>query len=782
VTRALALAAALAAGQALLVAPAWAGPDTRLSLSGAPVRFTLPAHSFTTRYYVDIPDSGVGTGGLSILTNGQGSDDIDLLVRYGDPFPESYYGGVTADTMLLFRSAHYRSISSGSVEQILITPSGYYPLRAGRWYVAVLNSSSHPAPVSLEANAVASTDNAGIRIDFDRSGTDCDTAPWNDSTPATPIGGNGGTTVGQQRRNALLHAAELLADELRPPVEITVRACWKALGGTSTRAVLANAAPTYVLLDEYDSPMPWLPLKHTWYAIAAASRLGGASPCSLVGGSCNQADVVATFNSDIGSSTVLGGADFYYGLTPGASPSDAADFVSIAMHELTHGLGFLGLVNTDPDAGALGARFSASGSGGYDGPGYDDAFSVHAAIVDADGADYAPFLAPEIGDAERADALVSVDGLRWLGQEAVQSPANHRTGTPPENFPLLYAPCGDPNGNGPCGTEPGSTLSHTNQSGELMNAIYVEAARSLGLARPMLDAIGWSNAATPAPPTYTQPIPSNWYDPDHSGHGFDLRKLARDPALGDVYYVAFYTFDRNGDPDFYVSVGTILDGVFVSGPDDRGRTLQHPVYDPTLRRVVSDPNSGGSLTLDFNQAANAPACRGRDRGAHDQLTVMSWTIDGESGQWCMQPIVALEQHPAPDFNGLYYGGSSDSGWGISVLQTDRSPERPYLNAIVYYPGADNRIRWAIGEADAFASGDAFALYSPHGYCRTCAKVPVTTQAAGTMALGLTLPQSEGTTPSGANRLTIDLRYPGDAASFRRDDVPLSLESLVDPPD
>src|SRR5437763_8036315 len=61
---------------------------------------------------------------------------------------------------------------------------------------------------------------------------------FNDTTPATPIGGNSGTTLGEQRLIAFRFAANVWGATLSSNVTITVRATWEALTCTSTTAVL----------------------------------------------------------------------------------------------------------------------------------------------------------------------------------------------------------------------------------------------------------------------------------------------------------------------------------------------------------------------------------------------------------------------------------------------------------------------------------------------------------------------------------------------------------------
>src|SRR4029434_7420588 len=64
---------------------------------------------------------------------------------------------------------------------------------------------------------------------------------FNDPTPVAPIGGNPGTTLGQQRLNAFQFAANIWGATLTSNVTITVKADWIALSCTPTTATLGSA-------------------------------------------------------------------------------------------------------------------------------------------------------------------------------------------------------------------------------------------------------------------------------------------------------------------------------------------------------------------------------------------------------------------------------------------------------------------------------------------------------------------------------------------------------------
>lgn len=797
---------------------------------------SLPKGNYFSNYYIDVP---AGMRQLSVNLNATGGD-VDMFVRLGSPFPAQSSGASypTVSYDLLSRYGEYHSISSTSNESVVILPSDKVPLQAGRWYIALINGGSATANGTLTATYSSTTPVGNIVLDFNSSHTDpkdatndCDISYWTDTTAATPVGNNTGTTLGQQRKNALAYAANELVTQLGIPNAVTVQACGAHLGGDSKSATLAHAGATSFFYDEPQYPSPPLPQKYTWYPSTAATRLNGSSLCGFAGGPCDTTsndEIEAVFNMDIGSSSVLGGENFYLGFDPNQKPARDVDFISIAMHEMTHGLGFLGLVNTDSTQGPLGAKAgiivdasgtSASisyGTGLTDGP-FDDIFDDSVAIVN--GSTYSPFTGYEVNganDVARAAAMVSgaeitsagtyvpgligsancgaayngyCTGLRWSDATAAGAAGINinAANTAPSNFPSLYAPC-DETKTTTCAMQNGSTLSHTVQSGDMMNAYYSnQNLRSMGLAVPMLGPIGWSNA-TAATPTWGQPIPNNWYDVSHSGHGFDFQFLGHDPVNGDIYLLTFYTYDSNGIPEWYQGAGYIVDGVFLPFIQSaNGSTLLRIQYASNAPgQLGGTANAGyyGSVVVDFNQAANSPECRNVDRSQASQLAVMYWTIgtdvsnpaNDQSASWCMQPIVALSSHAIPDYNGHWYAGTADSGWGFELLDVSTGSASPTVIIYMYYPGPNNQPTWAAASGTLVNNSVTMQVVQiANGYCRTCTPPAGGAQPGapiGSMTLKLN-PIVTGQHPTGT--ATFQLAYPG-GGSFARNDTGIQMLS------
>lgn len=173
----------------------------------------------------------------------------------------------------------------------------------------------------------------------------------NDPSPRAPVGGNPGTTLGAQRKFVFQYAADAWGARLGGTVPVVVSATFEALGGTSNSAILGSARPTSLERD-----FPQSPKVQTWYVAALTNQLTGSDRNDLIPGSCFDdlvegkcPEIFTRFNSDVDGSQVLGNIGFYYGLD-GNGGSDI-DFLSVALHEIGHGLGLISLV--DPATGKI---------------------------------------------------------------------------------------------------------------------------------------------------------------------------------------------------------------------------------------------------------------------------------------------------------------------------------------------------------------------------------------------------------------------------------------------
>jgi hypothetical protein len=156
---------------------------------------------------------------------------------------------------------------------------------------------------------------------------------FDDPTPALPVGGNTGATLGAQRLNAFTHAAQIWGSKLTSDVEIRILASFEPLACDATSAVLGSAGSTGSFANFTGAAAPKL-----WYPSALANKLAGHR---LVPGS---SDIRARFNSEIGKPTCFAGGGWYLGLD-GNETTGTTDLVAVLLHEFAHGLGFASFVN-----------------------------------------------------------------------------------------------------------------------------------------------------------------------------------------------------------------------------------------------------------------------------------------------------------------------------------------------------------------------------------------------------------------------------------------------------
>jgi hypothetical protein len=162
---------------------------------------------------------------------------------------------------------------------------------------------------------------------------------FNDPTPAAPVGGNPGTTLGQQRLNVFAFAASIWAAKLDSNVEIRVRAAFNPLA-----AGVLGSAGTVTFIRDFPGPFgnyPGSEFPATWYFVALANKRVGfdITPDPSPAG----ADINAQFNSNF---------VFYLGFDN--NEGTLVDLLPVVLHEIGHGLNFANAVNEATGANLLG--------------------------------------------------------------------------------------------------------------------------------------------------------------------------------------------------------------------------------------------------------------------------------------------------------------------------------------------------------------------------------------------------------------------------------------------
>jgi MYXO-CTERM domain-containing protein len=230
-------------------------------------------------------------------------------------------------------------------------------------------------------SAVVAARPAHAAATFELVVTDEPGVGFNDMTPATPIGGNMGTTVGEQRRIAFQHALDIWGKALDSPIPIIVSASFGPLECTATNATLGQAGPASM---QYELPGQQPDIL---FPEALADRIAGVDITP------GMPDIEAEFNGSLPQ--CFAGLDWYYGLDAKA-PDALADLIMTVLHEVGHGLGFLSTVVEE--------------TGELLNPGLVDPFTTKV----TDAASGMPW--DMMTDAARLTALGTARGLVWNGQ------------------------------------------------------------------------------------------------------------------------------------------------------------------------------------------------------------------------------------------------------------------------------------------------------------------------------------------------------------------------------
>jgi FG-GAP-like repeat/Viral BACON domain len=281
---------------------------------------------------------------------------------------------------------------------------------------------------------------------------------FNDPTPVAPVGGNLGTTLGAQRLIAFQRAAGIWGALLSSAVTIRVSATFDPLACNATSAILGSAGPLTAFRD-FGGAL----VGSTWYPSALANALHGTD---LDGSN----DINAQFNSALGTTCAFP-RGWYYGLDGNAGGN--IDFVTVLLHELGHGLGFITLVNLTSGAKALGLN---------------DAFMLNLENHGASPSDY-----PSMTDAQRVAASTNTGNLHWVGAH-VRAASGVLVAGKVGDHVRMFAP--NPQ-------QPGSSVAHWDTAlapDQLMEPMYtVPLDPTLELA--LFQDIGWTLLQVSGTPT-----------------------------------------------------------------------------------------------------------------------------------------------------------------------------------------------------------------------------------------------------------------------------------------
>lgn len=291
---------------------------------------------------------------------------------------------------------------------------------------------------------------------------------FNDPTAASPVGGNSGTTLGEQRLIAFQAAADTWGAIIESEVEIFVQASFDPLDCDAGGAVLGAAGAIQIV-----SNFPNAPLADTWYHIALANALAGQD---LIPGPTDSSadDIIAFFNSDIdNNNNCLSGINWYLGLDH--NPGNDIDLLVVLLHEFAHGLGFSSFVDET--------------TGREIGPPFRPDVYGHSTLDLSTGLHW-----DEMSNGQRKSSAVNDGNVVWDGAN-VTAEVGLLSGGTNGGFAQLYAP--NP-------VEPGSSISHWDPAAspnQLMEPFINDGLDSDFddyLSDELMVDVGWTRVAQPA--------------------------------------------------------------------------------------------------------------------------------------------------------------------------------------------------------------------------------------------------------------------------------------------
>lgn len=294
---------------------------------------------------------------------------------------------------------------------------------------------------------------------------------FNDTTAATPVGGNNGMTVGEQRLIAFQTAASIWGASLSSSSTIVIRATWEPLTCTTTTGTLGSAGNNGNIWRDFTGSVPG-----HWYGNALASALSGVDR----NGPAHELN--ARFNINLGTPGCLQNLHWYYGLD-GNETSTGVDLVAVLLHEFAHGLGFQTFTSSST------GQQAGSQAGGFFPSIYDRFLFDHTTNK----------AWPEMTDAERVASAINTNNLVWNGPQVTADSGLLAAGKDAHGHLLMFAP--NP-------VQSGSSVSHCDSSATPNQLMEPNISRSLShgvappedLTLPLFKDIGWPTGTPPQPP------------------------------------------------------------------------------------------------------------------------------------------------------------------------------------------------------------------------------------------------------------------------------------------
>ncbi|MEQ1832789.1 MAG: PA domain-containing protein [Candidatus Eisenbacteria bacterium] len=395
---------------------------------------------------------------------------------------------------------------------------------------------------------------------------------FNDPTPAVPVGGNPGVTVGQQRLFCFQQAANIWGSTLTSAVPIDIQAAFNPLTCTATSAVLGSAGPRFIDIND-----PSFEFQGYWYHEALANKQAGIDLVPPFG-TDNGSEINAQFNSNIGNVGCLTGSGWYYGFDH--NEGTKIDLLAVLLHEFGHGLGF-----STVTSGTSGNYFNGppSAPAVYDKFLFDETTSLHW---------------DQNTPAQRVASAINTNFLTWDGASVTSSASTFLAQAPEVAVPFV----------------PGTLAMNNSAFGAPFTAVGVT-----GQAVVVVDALAPTGDGCDVPFANAAALAGNIAVIDRGVCGFTVKvKNAQDAgAIGVILVnnVAGTVSPGGADPTITIPSGaiTLADGnalkaAIAGGPTTvtlRLSPTQRAGMSPTgrVRMYAPNPFQGGSSVSHYDVSA-----------------------------------------------------------------------------------------------------------------------------------------------------------------------------------
>lgn len=349
----------------------------------------------------------------------------------------------------------------------------------------------------------------------------------------------------ENAKKAFEYALSIWAQLIDSRVPIRIKANWRS----QETNILASAGPS-----DYISNFKYAPHTNRYYPVALVEKITETE----ISGS-GVADIDVTFNKDI---------KWYYG-TDGQTPDQLYDFVTVALHEIGHGLGFTGFF------------FVTGNIGAYGNDTYGDIAAFDVMVVDANSKSLIDTSFYKLGSTNLYNAFVS--------QSLFSNSSSAQLATPGNKI-KLYAPSTYNDGSSIYHLDD-ATYNYGNENSLMTHAIGKgEAVHNPGpVTLGVLADIGWKimKLDFDKPHDFEKPQPIDFRLAIKSDYPLDSSKL-----------LVYYSYDLfSNRPD---SVLLIPDGT-------TGQLKATIIPDLNTKRIDYYVSAGDKMNRIFKLPTQAPA-------------------------------------------------------------------------------------------------------------------------------------------------------------------------------